>query len=45
MIRNKRSAALIVVALLVVTVRMVNAPASFSQGGPKKPTEGGQLQS
>src|SRR5215470_9277381 len=37
MIRNKRIVALMVAALLVITVRMVNAPASFSQGGPKKP--------
>src|SRR6516225_6846412 len=37
MIRNKRIVALMVAALLVVTVRMVDAPASFSQGGAKKP--------
>ena len=37
MIRNKRIVAVIVVAPLAIAVRMVNAPASFSQGGAKKP--------
>jgi hypothetical protein len=37
MIRNKRIVPLTVVALLGITVHMVNAPAVFSQGGPQRP--------
>jgi hypothetical protein len=37
MIRNKRIVALMVVALVAITVRMVNAPVAFSQAGAKKP--------
>ena len=37
MIRNRRIVGLMVVALLVIAVRMVNAPVSYSQGGPKRP--------
>ena len=33
MIRNRRIVGLMVVALLVIAVRMVNAPVSYSQGG------------
>ena len=37
MVRNKRIVALMVVALVAITVRMVNAPVAFSQAGAKKP--------
>ena len=37
MVRVKPIAALRVAVLLVITVRMVNAPATYSQGGAKKP--------
>jgi arylsulfatase len=37
MIRSKRAVAVMVAALLVITACMVDAPASLSQGGPRKP--------
>src|SRR6516162_5350289 len=37
MITNKCIVVLMAAVLLVISVRMVNAPVSFSQGGTKKP--------
>jgi hypothetical protein len=37
MIKTKRIVALMIAAVLVITGPMVNAPVSYSQGGPRKP--------